>query len=141
MASNFGFVYLIGNPFMPDVYKIGFSDRSPNQRALELSAGTGCPHPFHVICYIEVSDPMAHERDMHDLFSRYRISPNREFFHVGREDIALLLSAFQFHPEKLMIAKDASFYGALEGSKGWSPDIDPDSLLINVYREYAEGRF
>lgn len=76
-----GFVYLLTNEYMPDVYKIGCTERAPHARAAELSASTGVPAPFKVFCYIEVTDCHAVERQMHEWLKHCRISPNREFFH------------------------------------------------------------
>lgn len=101
MASSFGFVYLLGNNYMPDVYKIGFSDRAPHQRAEELSASTSCPSPFRVICYVEVPNASVHEQQFHKNFAKFRISPNREFFHIKTDLLSFLLSSFHYYPGRL----------------------------------------
>lgn len=138
MASNFGFVYLLGNDYMPDVFKIGFSDRAPHQRAQELSASTSCPHPFHVVCYIEVEDAPSREKDFHRNFAANRISDNREFFHVTSEQIRFLLSAFTYYPKKLSITKCANFLDLLESSRGYAQDGDVEDLLWDVYKKRTE---
>jgi hypothetical protein len=78
--SSHGFVYLLMNPYMPDVVKIGCTERSPHLRADELSKPTGAPAPFEVVCYIEVADFQYVERKFHEWFKAWRITPNREFF-------------------------------------------------------------
>jgi hypothetical protein len=80
--STFGFVYVLGNPSMPDIVKIGRTDRSPHQRAVELSAVTGVPKPFSVELYVEVENPMEVERLTHEHFALFRVSDKREFFFV-----------------------------------------------------------
>lgn len=77
---DYGFVYVLGNTYMPSVYKIGMTRNSPLKRADELSSGTAIPIPFDLLFYIEVSDPAKIERVMHGQFDSYRISQNREFF-------------------------------------------------------------
>jgi T5orf172 domain len=81
--SQVGFVYILVNDYMPDVYKIGCTERSPHARADELSKHTGVPAPFVVLCYIEVENFQAVEKDMHKWMAKQRISPAREFFHSG----------------------------------------------------------
>lgn len=86
-----GFVYILVNEYMPDVYKVGCTERSPHERAAELSKPTGVPSPFEVLCYAEFEDFQSVERDMHEWLSPHRISANREFFHFGLEYAVRLL--------------------------------------------------
>lgn len=83
MSAAIGFVYILTNPYMDEVYKVGCTERSPHARAAELSSGTGVPAPFNVLCYIEVADFQAVERAAHKFLEGHRISSNREFFHGG----------------------------------------------------------
>jgi len=113
--AAYGFVYLLSNEFMPGVYKIGYSDRAPHQRIEELSKSTGVPAPFDAICYIEVEDAQRVERQLHAQFRGIRISQHREFFHAAfPPELVELLSAFEFHPEQLAIAKSSRFGELLE---------------------------
>lgn len=43
-----GWVYVLSNPCMPGIYKIGMTTTSPEVRARELSSATGVPAPFKV---------------------------------------------------------------------------------------------
>lgn len=89
--SSYGFVYLLTNDYMPNVYKVGCTERSPHTRAEELSKATGVPAPFQVLCYIEVEDFQRIERELHKWLEEWRISPDREFFHGGLEYAVRLL--------------------------------------------------
>lgn len=98
--SNFGFVYMLSNDYMPDVCKIGCTERSPHARAEELSKPTGVPAAFRVVCFIEVDDFQVVERNFHKWLEKQRINNGREFFStIGRE--LFLVSLFEYHPEKL----------------------------------------
>lgn len=96
--SQIGFVYILVNDYMPDVYKVGCTERSPHERAAELSKGTAVPDPFNVLCYIEVENFQVVERQAHDWLAHYRISPQREFFHMGIEDAVRYL---YWYPKRL----------------------------------------
>lgn len=65
---------------MPGIYKIGYTDRAPCQRADELSRSTSIPTEFEVVVYGEVEDAQSIESDFHCMYDEYRISGNREFF-------------------------------------------------------------
>lgn len=77
-----GFIYLMRNSSMPGIYKIGRTDRAPSQRAAELSAATGVPQLFEVLCFGEVTDPVAVEGGLHAAFDCFRVRDGREFFRV-----------------------------------------------------------
>ena len=76
-----GWLYLLTNPAMPGLVKIGMTTRSPEERALEL-ASTGVPMPFHVAAAWAVDDVRAAERDAHATLARYRVSDQREWFRL-----------------------------------------------------------
>lgn len=85
MASEYGFVYVLSNPAMPGVYKIGMTTRSPMARAVELSKWTGVPADFRVEYYGEFPRPRDIEQEAHSCFDYQRVSFGREFFseHLG----------------------------------------------------------
>lgn len=85
--ANYGFVYVMGNDCMPGIYKIGMTNHSPLRRRDELSSGTAVPAPFDLLFYIEVSDPCAIEKAIHETFSSFRVSDNREFFQLDIRSI------------------------------------------------------
>lgn len=79
---NYGFIYMLANPCMPGIYKIGKTDRSPRQRCLEISSATACPQEFEVLFYMEVDNALMVERETHQCFAEFRINHSREFFKV-----------------------------------------------------------
>lgn len=83
MASNYGFVYVLRNECMPGIYKIGVTARSPSDRCAELSASTGVPVAFEVVCCGEVSNAFGFECALHSELAERRISRKREFFRLS----------------------------------------------------------
>jgi len=59
-----GWVYVISNPAMPGLVKVGFSRKDPQLRADELS-GTGCPQPYQVEYDVLVIAPQEVEQAIH----------------------------------------------------------------------------
>lgn len=61
-----GWVYIISNKAMPDILKIGYTERTPYIRAYELY-NTGCPYPYKVDYAIYVDRPYEVEQKAHEL--------------------------------------------------------------------------
>lgn len=80
--SSFGFVYILTNPRMPGLVKIGQTERHPIVRALELSSRTGVPAPFQVAYFCEVNDRFAAERSAKAALVEQQVSADREFFEI-----------------------------------------------------------
>lgn len=80
--SNIGFVYVMHNPAMNGIYKIGFTMRSPHARALELSASTGVPLGYEIVYYGEIEEPASIEAEIHESLAEFRLNESREFFRV-----------------------------------------------------------
>lgn len=95
---SFGFVYVLHNPAMPGVYKVGATERSPHQRAEELSRGTGVPAAYEVAYYGEVEKPFVWEAHVHRELEKYRINHLREFF---RAPLLLIITTIQGDGELL----------------------------------------
>jgi hypothetical protein len=75
-----GYVYVLTNPVMPSLVKIGSTKGSPYQRAEDLSRATGVPLPFKVAMYAQFNGHQEAERWIHSRMSGYRLSGRREFF-------------------------------------------------------------
>ena len=79
------FIYVLENPSMPGLVKIGRTNRNVSQRVNELSAPTGVPSIFVVAAEWAVTDSVRAERIIHERLSDYRVSGSREFFKVETE--------------------------------------------------------
>lgn len=75
-----GWVYILTNPSMPGLVKIGLTTRSLEARAAELAAATGVPVPFVIAWGQAVSDCAYIERVVHRMLDDRRVSGKREFF-------------------------------------------------------------
>jgi ribosomal protein S27E len=85
-----GFVYILSNPCMPGLIKIGMTENDVFQRAAELSKSTGVPEPYVVEAYTASQDPRQSESALHSLFEKKR-KPNREFFELPLGDALVAL--------------------------------------------------
>lgn len=92
--ASYGFVYVLHNPIMPGIYKIGYTDRSPLQRADDLS-NTSIPIPYDVVCYGEIENPISLESDLHIEYKEHRVAHNREFFRLTYLELYRLAKQIQ----------------------------------------------
>ena len=76
-----GYVYILSNPAMPGLVKIGRTTISPEARAAQLQS-TGVPMPFNVECSVLSPDCADLEENMHAMFEEERVSGSREFFKI-----------------------------------------------------------
>jgi hypothetical protein len=83
---NEGFLYVLSNPQMPGLLKIGQSERHPAIRAQELSDHTGVPSTFRVVFYFDVMDRVVAEQRVHQALAERRVDPAREFFRVTESE-------------------------------------------------------
>lgn len=89
-----GFVYVLVNPALPGLIKVGKTTRTPDARSLELSGATGVPSPFIVVYEQPVSDCGRVEAFVHAELERrgHRHASNREFFSAPVHEIVALVS-------------------------------------------------
>ncbi|MEP3523991.1 MAG: GIY-YIG nuclease family protein [Hyphomicrobiales bacterium] len=86
-----GIVYLLTNPAMPGIVKIGKTTReSPTVRINELYT-TGVPVPFECSLAVKVENEITVEQALHVAFGPYRINPRREFFQIDPEQAMSVL--------------------------------------------------
>jgi len=80
-----GYVYVLSNPAMPGLVKIGCTDRSPQDRVSELSASTGVPTPFVLEVAAYFLDHSEVERELHTALAEHRVRGGRESFSLSIE--------------------------------------------------------
>lgn len=86
-------VYVLTNPAMPGLVKIGMTDRDDVQRRMNELFTTGVPFPFECVIAKEIGDhEAAHvESALHLAFHPYRANESREFFQIEPQQAEVLL--------------------------------------------------
>ena len=75
-------VYILSNPTMMGYYKIGYTNRTPEERAKELSRTTSTPLPFKVEWAFPCYRGDVLEKIVHKRLEGYRTSTQKEFFQL-----------------------------------------------------------
>ena len=128
-------IYVAGNPCMPDVSKIGYSE-DPQKRIRELS-GTNLPAPFELHATYEIPDDHRNgkpDTTIHAMLEMVnpsiRVSDDREFFLISPQKAAMFLKLNarlngreEFYEEfndwknkriRIRTSKHHRYYGTLE---------------------------
>lgn len=90
-STNFGIVYVLTNPAMPGLVKIGMTNRESVDARLRELFNTSVPVPFECefACRVENSEKV--EKALHMAFHPYRIHSQREFFKINPEQAIAIL--------------------------------------------------
>ncbi|EJO9054108.1 GIY-YIG nuclease family protein [Cronobacter sakazakii] len=81
-----GWIYVLSNPSLHGMLKIGMTTISPEARSRELSRSTSIPTPFIIEASFFSKNPALDEKDIHELLHEKRVNDRREFFHCSVED-------------------------------------------------------
>ena len=124
-------VYVLTNPAMPGMVKIGMTDRPDLQRRMSELYSTGVPLPFECVIARQINDIEAAEIEnaLHVAFGPYRINPSREFFEVESEQVEALL--------RVMPGKDVT-PGVSEQEAGLQPT---DIEAVKRWTQISEQEF
>ena len=109
-----GFVYLLSNPAMPNLIKIGKTTQDEPQSRVSSLYTTGVPVPFDIEYACRVENATEVENALHLAFEPQRINPRREFFEIQPEQAIAIL--------KLLKLEDAT--EELKG-EGGGDEIQP----------------
>jgi tetratricopeptide (TPR) repeat protein len=133
-----GYVYVLINPSMQNLVKIGKTKRNATERAKELSSTTGVPMPFTVVydCYFESCSDA--ETYIHTLLGNngFRVSSNREFFEMSSKDaIDAVMQAKEHFGEFQDKSQD------VDTEDDYDPDLDNPAILeiMQLAKEYHYG--
>ena len=89
MKNNSGIIYVLSNPAMPGLVKIG-KTKSLSKRIKSLSRASGVPTAFECVCAKKVEDMDFAERQLHAANRSRRLNENREFFEIPSDELVEL---------------------------------------------------
>jgi len=80
-------VYVLSNALQPGIYKIGYTNKHPEERAKQISNATGVALPYNVEFAFHCYNGLMLEGEIHKKLSSYRVNNQREFFQLSLEEI------------------------------------------------------
>ena len=93
---EYGIVYLLTNPVMPGLVKIGMTTQEDIDKRMKELYTTDVPVPFECqfACKVKKGDCAKIEKALHMAFAPQRINANREFFRIQVEQAKAILELF-----------------------------------------------
>lgn len=85
MTEESGIIYILSNPAMPGLVKLGKTTNLPAR--LKSLYSTGVPVPFHCVFAKRVDNYHKVERSLHLGLQSHRENENREFFRIAEEEV------------------------------------------------------
>jgi hypothetical protein len=89
-----GIVYVLTNPAMPNIVKIGMTTKEKVDDRMNELYTTGVPVPFKCEYACTVGNCSEVEDALHIAFEPYRLNPKREFFKINPEQAVVILKLF-----------------------------------------------
>lgn len=139
-----GYVYVLMNPSMGNLVKIGKSTRNPQDRAKELSASTGVATPFVVVYDYYFESCSEAEQYVHTNLENngYRVSKRREFFEIPIKDaIDAVMKASnhfgEFTPSQANIVDEEGVFNS-DGEDDLLKDLDYEEKIAEPWEEMFE---
>ena len=98
-------VYVLTNPAMPGIVKIGKTTQLEVQERMKQLYGTGIPLPFDCAFACQVKDATKVEKALHVAFRNTRLNPNREFFKIEAECVIAVLKLLEVEDITVQVEK------------------------------------
>ncbi|MCC6123725.1 MAG: GIY-YIG nuclease family protein [Pirellulales bacterium] len=114
--GNIGIVYVVSNPAMPGIVKIGITAQDNVDQRIKQLFTTSVPVPFECEYACKVTDYETVEKALQIAFSPNRINPQREFFNIEPEQAIVIL--------KLLSKEDIT----PQVVKEYEAEMDPDDV-------------
>lgn len=80
------YIYILSNPSMPNMFKIGYTSKKPEERAKQISRSTGVPTPYKVEWAFKCHDGDLLEKEVHQVLDYCRVTSNKEHFTLPLEE-------------------------------------------------------
>ena len=79
-------VYVLSNPTLPAMLKIGYTKNQPEERARQISNATGVALPYKVEWAFHCYNGEQLEGEVHKYLESYRVNNHREFFQISLDE-------------------------------------------------------
>lgn len=135
-------VYLLTNPAMPGLVKIGRTSQDDAQARLDQLYTTGVPVPFELVFACRVADAARVEQALHIAFGPQRVNARREFFRIEPEQALAILRLLHVEDATRAVEAQPSTIseqelGATRALRARRPNLDFDVMGIPVGSELA----
>lgn len=130
-------VYVLSNPAMPGLVKIGRTDHDDANLRISQLYTTGVPVPFTLEFACKVTNAEDVERALHIAFAPNRINPKREFFQIEAQQAIAILKLLHTEDATLEVEQqpaglDQQSISAAEHLKSRRPNLNFVEMNIPI---------
>jgi hypothetical protein len=118
MDSNQGIVYILINPAMPGIIKIGRTNQGDVKSRMSQLYSTGVPLPFECVYAAKVSNYEKVEKALHIAFGPDRLNPNREFFEIEASQAIAIIKLMELENVSPQVASEKEVVDEIDRDAG-----------------------
>ena len=113
-----GIIYLLSNPAMPGIIKIGKTTQEDVKVRMQQLYQTGVPLPFECVYAATVNNIDDVERALHVAFSPNRLNPKREFFEIDATQAIAIIKLLQLENVSNLVEQETEVIDQVEIDAG-----------------------
>lgn len=118
MEKEIGIVYVLTNPAMPNLIKIGYTANEDVKIRMAQIYSSGVPLPFECVYAARVVDHERVEKALHIAFGPDRINPKREFFEIEPTQAIAIIKLLEIEDVTPKVASEKEVVDEIERDAG-----------------------
>jgi len=127
MENNTGYIYIINNPAMPGLIKIGVTYAKDVKTRIAQLYNTSVPFAFELVYAAKVANPEKVEAAIHTAFAPNRVNAKREFFDIDPIQAISIIKLLEIQDSTAEINNE-------------SEPSTIDKIELDAGKEYAKKR-
>jgi hypothetical protein len=116
--NNQGIVYILTNPAIPDMIKIGITTHEDVKMRMAQIYTTGVPLPFECVYAAKVANYEKVEKALHIAFGPNRVNPKREFFEIDAAQAIAIIKLMEIEDVTPKVAREKEQVDEIEREAG-----------------------
>lgn len=113
-----GIIYILTNPIMPGIIKIGKTTQEDVKLRMAQLYSTGVPLPFECEYAAKVNNIDEVERALHTAFGPDRVNPKREFFEIEANQAITIIKLLELENVSPLVEQEANIIDEAEIDAG-----------------------
>lgn len=118
METKNGIVYILTNPAMPNLIKIGYTANEDVKTRMAQIYTSGVPLPFECVYAARVNNHEKVEKALHIAFGPDRINPRREFFEIDASQAIAIIRLLEIEDVTPKVASEQEVVDEIEREAG-----------------------
>lgn len=116
--ASIGIVYVLTNPAIPNMIKIGMTTTEDVKMRMAQLYTTGVPLPFDCVYAARVQNFEAVEKALHTAFGPDRVNPKREFFEIDPVQAIAIIKLMALEDVTPKVAQEKDEVGEIDREAG-----------------------